>query len=320
MDNKVQHLIKNKMIKGCSGFLFALIVSHSLAQDTINKKIDSTKVHVNGFINIVPDNYNSVLFGSVNLAHGSQEGLQFSLFNWNQHNFNGDHLQLATLNIVGGSINDGTQVGFLNFCIDSLKGTQVGLFNFSKKRDGTQIGFVNYCDTMSTGFSFGVISIVKKGFHAFEFGLTEMYPINISYKVGASKSLYNSVNFSCNYEGNINNAMNGPILGFGFGSIIPVSKSFFVNPDFSFQAISLLKSRQKLLALSVKLSCAIAKKIHISVGPSYAFTFVNIGTDPKELHMPIYSLYENPVTDPTTRRQRNYIGLRFSLRYIIREG
>lgn len=300
------------------GLLLALLAIQSIAQDTIPKKKD--KAHINGFINIVPDHYNSVLFGSVNLAHGSQEGLQFSLFNWNQHNFVGDHLQLATLNIVGGSISGGTQVGFLNFCIDSLKGTQVGLFNFSKKRDGIQIGFVNYCDTMSSGLSFGVISIVKKGFHAFEFGITEMYPINISYKVGGTRGLYNSVNFSCNYEGNINNAKNGPILGFGFGSVIPVSKSLFINPDFSFQAISLLKSKQKLLAISIKLSYAIAKKIHLSAGPSYAFSFVNVGTDPTELHMPINIIYQNPVTDPSTHRQRNYIGFRFSLRYIIREG
>lgn len=300
------------------GLLLALSVNSSIAQDSILQK--KRVAHINGFINIVPDHYNSVLFGTVNLAHGSQEGLQFSLFNWNQHNFTGGHLQFSTLNIVGGAIQDGTQIGFLNFCIDSLKGRQVGLFNFSKKRDGVQIGFVNYCDTMSNGLSFGVISIVKKGFHAFELGVTEMYPINISYKVGGTRGLYNSVNLSGNYEGNINNAMNGPILGFGFGSVIPLSQRFFINPDFSLQAISLLKSKQKLLALSIKLSYAIAKKVHISAGPSYAFTWVNVGTDPAELHMPMYSLYQNPVSDPSTRRQRNYIGFRFSLRYIIREG
>lgn len=300
------------------GLALAFIYGQSVAQDTIPKKKEVA--HINGFINIVPDHYNSVLFGSVNLAHGSQEGFQFALFNWNQHNFTGGHTQLSTLNIVGGAIVKGTQIGFLNFCIDSLKGAQIGLFNFSKKRDGVQIGFVNFCDTMSSGLSFGVISIVKKGFHALEFGITEMYPINISYKVGGTSGLYNSVNFSSNYEGNINNAMNGPILGFGFGSVIPLGQRFFLNPDFSLQAISLLKSKQKLLALSIKLSYAIAKKVHVSVGPSYAFTWVNVGTDPKELQMPMYTLYQNPVSDPSTHRQRNYIGLRFSLRYIIREG
>ncbi len=304
------------MPKGYLGLLLFLIVTQSIAQDTVNQK----KAHVNGFINIVPSNHNRTLFGSVNIAYGDQQGLEFALFNWNQHDFGGGHTQVGTLNIVGGSINEGTQIGFFNFCIDSLKGTQVSLFNFSKKRDGVQIGLINYCDTMSTGLSFGVISIVKKGFHAFEFGLTEMYPINISYKVGGTKGLYNSVNFSCNYAGNINNAKNGPILGFGLGSIIPISKSFFINPDFSLQAISLLKSRQNLLALSIKVSYAIAKKIHISAGPSYAFAWVNVDTDPKELHMPINSVYQNPVTDASTHRQRNYIGFRFSLRYILREG
>lgn len=317
MGNRIKHLNK-KMKKVYLGLVLALFALPAIAQDTIPQK--NNQAHINGFINIVPNNYNSILFGSVNLAHGSQEGSQIALFNWNQHNFNGDHLQLSSFNIIGGSNNDGTQVGFLNFCIDSLKGAQIGLINFSKRRDGIQIGFVNYCDTMATGLSFGLISIVKKGFHAFEFGVTEMYPINISFKVGGTCGLYNSVNVSGNYEGNINNAKNGPILGFGFGSIIPVGKAFFVNPDFSLQAISLLKSKQKLLAISIKLSYAIAKKIHLSAGPSYAFSWVNVGTDPTELKMPINTVYGNPVTDPSTHRQRNYIGFRFSLRYILREG
>jgi hypothetical protein len=286
------------------------------AQDTIKKKQNS--VHYNGFINIIPDHYNSILFGQVNIAKGSHEAAQIGLFNWNQNNFGADHLQLSfTFNIVGGSIDNGTQIGIINICADSLRGEQIGFINFAKKRKGIQIGFVNYCDTMASGFSLAFISFVRKGYHAIEIGVSEMYPVNISYKVGGSKSLYTSANLSCNYKNNINNAINGPVFGFGFGSIIPISKSFFINPDFSLQD-KFLKGKQGYLSIVTKLSYAITNKIDISAGPAFVFSWVRVDTDPSELHTPMYSLYHNPIDGTSVHRQRNYIGFRFSLRYIIR--
>ena len=279
--------------------VFVLVNTKIFAQDKITKKSDST--HVNGFINIVPNNYNGPLFGVVNLAYGNQEGAQISLFNWNQHNFKGNHLQLATMNIIGGTIDSATQVGFINFWVDTLKGEQVGLLNFARVRKGFQLGLINYADTVSSGLSISVMTIVRKGYYGLEMGVSEMYPINISFKTGL-KNIYSSANFSCDNNGGAS------VFGFGFGSIIPINKRFFLNPDFVGQS-GILKCKQDVFSLITKLSYAITKQIHISAGPSVIWSHANTA----ELRQPIYTLFKNQIND----RNSVIIGLRCSLSYNI---
>ena len=263
--------------------LLFFIADQLLAQDTINKKDES--VHHNFIINIVPDQYNKPLIGLANIAKGNHKGFHLSFINWNQKDFDG--LQLSFINFVGGSVK-GSQIGIINFCAHSLT--------------GVQIGFVNYCDTIAKGLSFGEVTIERKGFQALEVGISEMYPINISYKMG-NKRFYNSVNFSCNNDGK------APVFGFGFGSLISLKKSFFFNPDFSYQN-GILKGKQDILSLVAKLSYGITKHIHISAGPSFVWNHANR----TELRTPIYSMYENSINS----RNSIVMGLRCSLRYIIK--
>lgn len=277
--------------------VFVLVNIKMLAQDSINKKNDST--HINGFINIVPGNYNGPLFGFVNLAHGDQKGTQIALFNWNQHNFTGNHLQLATMNIIGGTIDSATQVGFINFWADTLKGEQVGLVNFVKVRKGFQLGFINYADTVSSGLSIAVMTIVRKGYYGLETSVSEMYPINVSFKTGL-KNMYTSANFSCDNNGG------ATVFGFGFGSIIPVYKRFFLNPEFAGQS-GILKCKQDVFGLVTKLSFAVTKHIYVSAGPSIVWSHANTA----ELRQPIYALSKNQIND----RNSIIIGLRCSLSY-----
>jgi hypothetical protein len=277
--------------------LFILLFFSSFSQDTI--KIEKT--HRNFVINVVPDQYNKPLIGLANFAKGNHKGFQNSLFNWNQMNFKGT--QVGIINIVGGSLTK-VQVGVGNFCTDTIKGIQVGFINIAKKRKGIQIGFINYSDTVLSGFEFALLSIVRKGYQGFEIGVSEMFPYNISYKIGL-KHQYSSVNLSGN------NNISYPVFGFGFGSIFSLKRSFFINPDFLFQN-GILKSKQGVMTLVTKLSYGISKKIHISAGPS--IVWITSHSKTTKLDLPIYSIYNHSVNS----RNNVLLGFRFSLIYNLK--
>ena len=284
-------------MKSVLAIFFFICFLKSFCQDTI--KIEKT--HRNFIINVVPNNYNKPLIGIANFAKGNHKGFQNSFFNWNQMNFKGT--QVGLINIIGGSLTK-VQVGVGNFCTDTIKGTQVGFINIAKKRKGIQIGLINYSDTVLNGFEFALLSIVRKGYQSFEVGISEMFPYNISYKIGL-KHQYSSVNLSGN------NNLEYPIFGFGFGSIFSLKRSFFINPDFSSQN-GILKSKLGLMTLVVKLSYGISKKIYISAGPS--LVWITSHSKTTELNSPIYSIYNHSIN----YRNNILLGFRFSLTYNLK--
>jgi len=234
--------------------------SYTSSNDIINMIESNETKHRIGlysfFFNVVPDDFRFPLIGFVNTAIGSHQGLQAGFVNTTLVDFRG-----AQIGFVNSTLNDfsGLQAGFFNMTINELKGAQVGFVNtagFGQQQgaqvgfvnlmrkgikgvqvgfvnitgggvQGSQIGFLNYADSI-TGVPIGFISIVKKGgYRALEVSANEWYPVNLSFKIGVPR-LYSFVSGSYN-----NNFENQFAIGYGLGSLLPLSKKLYFNPEFS---------------------------------------------------------------------------------------
>jgi hypothetical protein len=280
-------------------FILVAINKITFAQDTLAKK---DRAHINYFINVVPDNYNGPLFGSVNIGRGSHKGLYISFFNWTNKNFKG--FQSAITNVTKGNLS-GFQFSFINNCYDTLKGLQIGVINITKVNNGTQIGLINYTDTISGGNCFGIVSFVRRAtYHGIEIGVNEMLPMNVTYKLGLPDR-YASLNFSTNFD------FSKLFLGFGTGFTIPIKNRLLFNPDYTFQYS--LNSPQKILSVVAKFSYKLSKKLYLSAGPTFAWSFSSIKND---LNTPFYYAY-NDIS--SNEKHRIVVGARLSLRYTLKQ-
>ena len=181
------------------------------------------------------------LIGFVNIAFGNHSIFQAGYVNWNSENFSG--FQAAFTNTVGGDFKGfqagfvnvnkyetkGMQVGFSNLSVRKMEGTQIGLVNIAARdMKGLQLGLINYAESIN-GVPVGLISIVKNGgYMAVEYFYSDYYNYNLSFKTGIEK-FYTSINVSYNqtYENKLNNFASG----MGIGSIFPLGKIFYFNPE-----------------------------------------------------------------------------------------
>jgi hypothetical protein len=296
------------------------------------------------FINSVPDNFYLPLIGFMNDARGNHYSAQIGFVNTTRRNFGGG--QIGFINTVGGNV-DGTQIGFINTtagsfggvqigfintvakktnaiqvafintAADTLTGAQIGFINTSTKKTnaaqigfvntaktlkGAQVGFINLADSIECGVPLGFISIVRKGgYHALELSLTEMHPINLSYKIGVSQ-LYTTFNFSYDPA----NAKNIAI-GAGLGSILPLSKNFFFNPEYVSQTF-FLNDFQQMNSFAAMVGYQFGQHLSLMAGPSVVLQYESRN---KPLTDPFFSFTKTPVYN-----NANLItGARLALRY-----
>jgi hypothetical protein len=284
----------------------------NFGQDTIppqNKTIIYSMV-----VNIVPDQFNFPLIGFVNLAYGSHNSTHVGFINWNENDFTG--VQISFVNTVGGGVK-GAQIGFINTCPESLNGlqlsfvntvtkhtdgAQIGFVNNTKVLKGLQLGFVNYTDTIGKGVQLGFLSIVRKGgYRAFEISVTEMYPVNLSFKIGVKK-LYTS--FIASYNPDWGNTF---AVGLGLGSIMPFNKSLYFSPELSSQS-AIIKNDQQIFGLTANLGYCINSKVHFTIGPSVVWNYAQYSDD---LNKPFFSIFKNEINE----NNNLIIGLRVALKY-----
>lgn len=267
-------------------------------------------------INIVPDQFNFPLIGFVNLANGSHNSTHIGFINVNEKDFTG--AQIGFVNTIGGKVK-GAQIGFVNVCEDPVTGLQLGFVNTAEKHidgaqigfvnttkalKGLQLGFVNYADTIEKGIQLGFLSIVKKGgYRAFEISVTEMYPLNLSFKIGVKK-LYSS--FTASYNPDWGNAF---AAGIGMGSIIPINNSLYFNPELSSQS-AIIKNDQQIFCLTTSLGFYVKPKIQFTIGPSVVWNYAQYHDD---LNIPFFSIYKNEINETNNL----IIGLRVALRYNV---
>jgi hypothetical protein len=214
---------------------------------------------------------------------------QLGLFNWNQNNFS--TLQTGIFNFAGGAMN-GAQIGLIN--------TTAGVIS------GVQIGLINYADSVEEGIPIGLLSIVKKGgYKAIELGASEIAPFNLSFKIGVEQ-FYTSFVFSNNpFRDTIREWI---ILGIGFGSIIRLNETFFINPEIT-SHYTVTEDIQHYLGVTPYIGYNIIPNLSIVVGPSLTWAFGwDKGKEPDE---PFYNMLRHRINNKSSL----YLGTRMAFRF-----
>jgi hypothetical protein len=251
-----------------------------------------------GFINTARRNLNGGQIGFVNFAGGNVFGTQIGYINTAGRAMTG--AQIGFVNTAIRKTN-AIQLGFVNTSADSLKGAQIGFVNTASRRaeaaqvgyvnatkslKGVQIGFVNYADTIESGMPIGFLSIVRRGgYHALELSVTEMYPINLSYKIGVSK-LYSTLNLSYNPSNEKSVA-----IGAGLGSVLPMGNKFCFNPEFVSQSL-IFDGFQQTTTFAANFGYRITPKITALAGPSLVWQY---GNTFDRLNKPFFSFLNQQV-------------------------
>jgi len=279
------------------------------------------------FFNVVNESFSLPLVGFVNVAIGDHKIFQLGFVNWNTGNFNG--FQGSFVNTAGGNFSGyqagfintvigdtkgiqtafintnigetkGLQMGFVNTAVKKMEGAQIGFVNTAAKNiKGFQLGFVNYAESIE-GVPLGFISIVKNGgYMAVEYFYSEYHSYNLSFKTGIDK-LYTSVIVSYNQTDEY--SFDNFASGLGLGSIIPIGKLFYFNPEYA----SLSPMQQKRLSLNYKSFIPYfginLKNLSIAAGPSVTWVHRNIDDDDQQLNntalpKPRHSFYYRELND-----------------------
>jgi hypothetical protein len=219
------------------------------------------------FVNIAPEGFNVPLIGLVNIATGNHRPMQIGLFNWTQGDFGG------------------LQTGLANITVGDVIGFEIGLVNSAKKMTGLQIGLLNLVDDAENGFPIGLLSIVRNGgYHAFEVGISGNAAVHVAFKLGIEK-LYTSLFV-------FYNPVKDNIIGFGggFGSIININETIFLNPEIS-SANPLPLNNQLNMDIDLLLGWNISPRLSAVAGPSVVLQWKN---DNDEYDHPLFKL---PVRD-----------------------
>lgn len=264
------------------------------------------------FLNIIYEPFPYPLIGFVNIAFGNHNIFQAGYVNWNSENFSG--FQAAFSNTVGGDFKgfqagfvnvnkhetNGMQTGFLN-AVRKMEGIQIGFVNIvARNMKGLQLGFVNYAESIN-GVPVGFLSIVKNGgYMAVEYFNSNYHNYNLSFKTGIDR-FYTSVIFS--YNQTYENTWDNFASGFGIGSIFPIGKIFYINPELS----SLLPNNNDKTFFNyesfVPYFGVNIGKLSIAAGPtiiwvrSYNIDKSNQKPEYKVLPKPNYSLYYHEIND-----------------------
>ena len=257
-----------------------------------------------GFVNTIGKDLYGVQASFVNTVAANTNGMQWGFVNTTAGNVNG--AQGGFVNTVAGSIN-GAQFGFINTAAREIHGLQFGFINTSaQKIRGVQFGFINYADSAEGGIPVGFVSIVRHGgYHAVEFGFSEFYPFNIGIKLGVEK-FYTTI--SASYTPFDADKQEPFAVGFGIGSIIPVVKSFFINPELNIS--SPINDDYHLLAgLVPSFGFKLGKHFSISAGPSVTWVYNHKGKP----QQPFFSIYKHSIDD----NHSIVVGARAAMRVIF---
>ncbi|MDR0668750.1 MAG: hypothetical protein LBF95_01595 [Treponema sp.] len=228
------------------------------------------------------------LVGLVNIARGEHHGMHLGLANWATGNFAG--IQMGLVNrTIGDTV--GFQAGLVNTTSGDTAGFQAGLVNTtSGELAGFQVGLINYADSIDDderSIPIGIISIVRNGgYQAVEYVFSEFYPVQLAVKLGVEK-FYTSIIVACN-PGNGSN-IDRFAAGLGVGSILPIDKSFFLNPEIDCMTVPLGNMRTSLVPFA---GYSIGRNFAFTLGPSVTWTHAHKND---VLRKPFLGIYEHIV-------------------------
>jgi hypothetical protein len=246
--------------------------------NTIFKKSSGVML---GFINTTLNNAGGLQSGFINTTQGNFSGAMFGFINTTLKNAKG--FQSGFLNTVHGTCS-GTMLGFSNLAFSNAQGIHIGFLNIARKEmKGCQIGFVNVADTVSKGVPIGFLSIVKKGgYRAIETGVNELYPFNLSFKIGVPL-------FYTFIQGSYNTAYDKPFAsGLGFGSLIPLGKKLYLNPEFVNMASIDIENTNNAVSFATHLRYCITPRLQVAAGVSA--TWLNYENGENRYDPPFFTL------------------------------
>ncbi len=265
-----------------------------------------------GFINTAADKLRGLQLGFVNAAVDGLKGAQIGFVNAAEET---DGAQVSFVNatealngIQVGFVNaaetlNGARLGFVN-ATENLNGVEVGFVNVVEKLNGFQLGFVNVVESVEGGVPFGFLSLVKEGgFRALDLSTSEMFPVNLSYKVGV-KPLYTS--FVASYSPELTHNL---AVGLGVGSILPLTESFYFNPEILTQN-KVVSENGFLHSLALNVGYCLTDKLHLSLGPSLVW---NHAVNSSDLINENYAIKKWELDDRNTL----LIGARIGIRYVF---
>lgn len=255
------------------------------ASGVYNHVMDSAAgVQMAGVVNIVKGRVTGLQSAGVyNLTIGKVTGGQFSgVVNTTIDTMTGLQaagiINSAVKDVTGGQISgiinlavkdvNGLQAaGVVNTCAGNMRGVQFsGVINYATRLRGAQIGLVNIADS-SSGVGIGLFSFVVKGYHKVSLSANEAFTYNVSLKTG-THWLYNI------YTGGtvMQQGNKAYTLGIGYGSELPISKRFSINPELTGHAIYLgnWSEVNSMVRLQLNLNVHLGRYISLFAGPSYS--------------------------------------------------
>jgi hypothetical protein len=225
-----------------------------------------------GLLNTAGGDTRGVQAGLVNTVRGTMEGFQMGLVNTVTGDTSG--IRLGLVNTAGGKTR-GFQMGLVNTAFREIQGVQLGLVNATKELNGLQFGLLNYADSADKGIPIALLSIVRKdGYRALELAFAETMPLNLAFKIGTEK-FYNSLSLS--YDPGITETRAAFGFGYGIGSIVPVAKDFFFNPEIN--GTVTFEFKQNFVSLTPLAGFKLGSRFSIVAGPSLTYMYVQEDSD-----------------------------------------
>ena len=318
----------NTAAKGTSG-MQAGFINTTTALDgfqasfinTATKEVSGTQI---GFINTAAQGITGPQIGFINTTT-ALNGFQAGFINTAAQEVSG--AQIGFINTAAKGIK-GPQIGFINTAGKEAYGAQLGFINTAAKGiKGPQIGFINYADSMESGIPIGFISIVRQGgYHALEYSFSEFFPVTLGLKLGVEK-FYTTISTSYNPSPENKYPEEHFAAGFGIGSIIPINKYFFINPELShFNFIRSWRTNhpsaitgEERNGYSYSLSSAVpyfgfkpGKYFSISLGPSFIWAYTYNSRAFKDSYKPMFNIYSKEFD-----RYSFIIGAQASVRFLF---
>lgn len=254
-------------------------------------------VQLAGIVNVNKGNVRNVQIAGIgNTVLGSISGAQVGgIFNLNWKHTDGiqvagiynqtislDGMQLAGIANMTWRKAVGTQLSGIVNTADSLIGGQItgiannanyvkgfqfsGIINRAVHVDGTQVSLINIAHSTS-GVPFGFLSYVHTGYHKIELGIDEQLMSTIAFRTGVN-AFHNIFIAGTQFSGS-NRLWT---FGYGVGSSIKLSKSFFLDLDLTAQNLLLTASNtitnNTLTKFYVGVEYRIWNKFSIAAGPT----------------------------------------------------
>jgi hypothetical protein len=255
-----------------------------------------------GFVNTTIKSFTGVQMGFVNTVGGDTEGLQLGFVNTTVKSFTG--AQIGFVNTAVGENVGGLQLGFVNTTINKFSGAQISFVNITKHLNGLQLGFINYTDSIEKGIPIGFLSIVRNGgYKAIELGISEISPFNVSFKIGVER-FYTT--FIVSYNPFRESIRDQIIWGAGFGTIIPLGATFFINPELT--AHNGINENFQHTSFVPYFGYNILPNLSVVAGPSVIWAYAK---ENKDMENPFYHIFEYTINDDN----KLYLGTRIAIRF-----